>query len=233
MAWHISISLLIVSWTAVLPTMAEVVTSTPPGGPVTIHNGAYTIDIDADGKLDFTISNAPSSGTGSAITGSWSRVLQETGTGVYRGSDGLENAAALNLGQEVGPALAAGFLYADNGLHPSPTLHGYNVASSTSVGDPAWLDGQHHFVGTDLLVGADHHYGWIELSLQDSGVPTTAQPWYDVTVYHWAYDTQANQTITIPEPSPLGALLIIVVAATAIRRRRQTFPLMKLAWRTR
>jgi len=203
---------------AVCACRADVITGVPAGGPVTLHDGNFPVDLNSDGAVDFTIADTPLYAGGSVAVGSWTRVLESTGSGVYRGNT-TDQAVALSFGDEVGPALPGDFIYADSGLHPDPSLHYYNVSSGATDGDPRWLDSRHHFVATDLPVGTDHHYGWIEMSLEDSGAPTGGQPWYDTTIYGWAYETQANVPVAIPEPGPVG--LLALSAAVGVARRGQ------------
>lgn len=82
---------------------------------------------------------------------------------------------------------------------------------------PGWADGTNHFLGVDVSSGADHHYGWVETSLSNSGVPSSGQPWYDITICDWAYNTQANQAIAIPEPSSAGVFGVLAVWGFARR----------------
>ena len=204
----ISIGLLTFLASGLAPAKADIVTGAPPGGPVTIHNGSFDIDLDADSDADLAIADTSIPGDGFPPSGSLTDAREALHTGIYLyqpESGGY--AAALNLGDQIGSG-KGGFIYNTGGLAAAATIHVGTPNSSTGAGDPQWIDGAHHFLGVDLESGTDHNYGWVELSLSDSGIPTSAQPWYDVTVYDWAYDTQANQTITIPEP-PAFALAVL------------------------
>jgi len=65
-----------------------------------------------------------------------------------------------------------------------------------------------------FFAGEDLHYGWIEMSLDDSDL-------YTLTIHSWVYETQPGVGITfgvVPEPST-WALFLIGVACLACGRR--------------
>ena len=111
----------------------------------------------------------------SLVAGSTIEVPQGPNVGVYYGAGTAGCAVALDLGQSVGPSNGTNFLYSAPGLAGLAVIHLYSTSSPEGAGDPAWIDGQHHFLGVDLVSGSDgtdHHYGWVELSLQPSTTPT-------------------------------------------------------------
>lgn len=199
---------------------ASVILAAPPGGPVTLHQGIYPIDLNEDGSTDITLGDGPAYGPGTnEIGGSFSSVTQAFGVGTYRGGAIMDNAVAMDSGQQVGTITDPGdnFVYTDLGLGGSAIIHMYGGPTS-DTGGPAWTDGLHHFIGVDILSGTEHHYGWVELSLHPSATPTSGEPWYDLTVYDWAYDTRANQPLTIPEP-PSASVIGLLALGMVLRRR--------------
>jgi len=210
---------LIASLVGVCACRADVILGAPAGGPVTLHDGNFGIDLNGDAASDLQFRNGPAYG-GTNLTileTDWLDVFQAIGVGVYRGSGSGLDAIAMGSGQTVGPTNGSNFVYSQQGLFASAFIHVYNASTSSVGGDPNWTDGQHHFLGVDVLAGTDHHYGWVELSLRDSGVATADQPWYDATVYDWAYETQPNQPITIPEPMAQSVAAVVGLAAAAFR----------------
>jgi len=199
---------------------ADVITGAPPGGPVTLHTGSFSIDVNGDGAADVTIFDRGEI-SGPDVTGCEIDALMELNGGTYRGSGFGPLAVALSSGQQVGPSFGIGtnFMYSEPGILVLAIIRSFGPSSTDGAGDPTWIDGQHHFLGLDLPSGADHHYAWIELSLSDSGAPTVGQPWYDTTIYRWAYETQANAPVTIPEPSPLGIVCVVSLATVLVRPR--------------
>ena len=205
-----SINALLITIASTCACRAAVITGAPPGGPVTVHNGTFGIDVNSDGTIDLTISVQPST-SNNQVVGSFIQVVQAPGVGAYRGLTSVgENLWPLNPPDQVGATGPGGFLYSVPGLAAITTVDPYASPESGGVTMPGWADGRHHFVGVDVPSGADHHYGWVELSVQNSGVPTSASPWFDVTVYGWAHETVASQPITIPEPSTIGSIGVLV-----------------------
>jgi len=199
---------------------ADLIFGAPAGGPVTLHDGSFSIDVDADGAADVTITDRPQIST-AGLTGCSIGAFEELGIGAYRGSGFGFLAIALSSGQQVGPSSGLNFLYSVPGLLEIAMIRTYGPNPTDGAGDPTWTDGRHHFLGLDKLSGTDHHYGWVELSLSDSGAPTVGQPWYDATIYGWAYETQPNVPVTIPEPSTAGVLGMIAAGLCLTRRKRK------------
>lgn len=196
---------------------AAVIVGAPPGGSISLHDSSFAIDVNADGIPDLTVIDQPAYGSGSNnIVGSWIEARQALTVGVYRGTGTGEDAVALNAGDQVGANGPDDFVYSLNGLGSEAIIQWYYEQNQIQ-----WIDGAKHFMGIDVPSGSDHHYGWVELSLKPSTAPTSAGPWYDVTVDDWAYDTTANQPITVPEPAPLTILgMMIGGAALTLPRRK-------------
>ncbi len=111
-------------------------------------------------------------------------------------TDVLEN---LGLGIEIGPTLSfsSGFGGSTN-----------NFAN--------FISGEKGFVGFSLILDDGNDtvaYGWIEVTFQNDNTPGV--------IHGWAYDdTGAPLEVgAIPEPTQ-SMLLVLALAATAIRRRR-------------
>ena len=200
-----------------------VVVGTPPGGFATVQDGqTLGIDVNGDGSTDLQISNI------TVLEGGFSSSIfakLPVGWGVYRASFGGDTAAAMNLGDQVGPYDPNSFVYAESGIYSSmyAEIVGQPLGALGSApgGDPRWTDGAlvttgtHHFMGIDLWMGSDHEYGWVEMSVQHANALNPNL--YNVTVYDWAFETQLNQPVVIPEPS---SFLMLATTVLIFRGRR-------------
>ena len=102
-------------------------------------------------------------------------------------------------------------------------LNSYSEFSGLEQG--TWPASGAGFVGLALKRGADTHYGWIRLQLEDqgslNGPPDGASD--KITVVDWAWETVADRPIVagavVPEPSTLQLLAAGALGVHVFRKR--------------
>ena len=166
----------------------------------------YSIDFDGGGTDDITF---PSSG--------WSsKFAQVTSGSVLGSSSGNDNALALSKGYVISSGRTNWMTGADfwsSGYYYNST---YGTTSYYSYGN--WAGASNKYLGVQFNIGANTHYGWVELSANAAKT--------QFTVHGYAYETTPDGAIAagaVPEPGSLAlfALGAAGLAAWRIRRKKR------------
>jgi uncharacterized repeat protein (TIGR03803 family) len=168
--------------TAVQP---EAIIYTPTNvGCQGIRTCQFTIDLDNDGKADFTIFYSLGFHFCSYFKG-YTRgdvgVMPASGRGVMDGKQ-VEWAAALDTGDQIGPLQK---------FDPSGSVMtfwqrgGNSDCGGNNFVDGYWLDTGTHYLGLKFPGGGRAHYGWAQLTVTEDATTLTG----------YAYQTKAGKSI--------------------------------------
>jgi hypothetical protein len=134
-------------------------------------NSHYNLDLNHDGKTDFTISN-----TYSCSTEDFCRShLFTTPTNGTQGVEGPGSAYALNRGARIGPR-----------HHFSAWL--LLIFSSGACNNDHWCNVTNRYLGFSFKIHGQPHYGWARLNVSTGGGIVA-------TLTGYAYETVANKAI--------------------------------------
>jgi hypothetical protein len=181
------------------------------------RNASYALDLNHDGKTDFTIQNVEGGGTCTTdlCNPYFAKLAAQPTAG--NGAAGFVIASApwvfdLKAGARIGPSqYFRGSLLA--------TANGYPGSASSKNG--SWVNVKNRYLGLKFKIDGKIHYGWARLSVQVQNFSITA------TLTGYAYETIPNkpiiagettgQDVAIIRPAGLGDLARGVSAIPALR----------------
>ena len=170
------------------------------------RNASYALDLNHDGKTDFTIQNVEGGGTCTTTLCNpyFAKLAAQPAAG--NGAAGFVIASApwafdLKAGARIGPSqYFRGSMLA--------TANGYPGSASSKNG--SWVNVKNRYLGLKFKIAGKIHYGWVRLSVQVQNFSITA------TLTGYAYETTPNkpiiagetigQDLAITKPSSLGDL---------------------------
>ena len=170
-----------------------------PGAPTTVP-----IDINQDGLADFSFLDWATGSLAGLSIGI---------TGEVNGFWGYQP-FALNAGARIGTAYPGKFW----------TYGGMMALVSNDGVQGNWPNVTNKFVGLDISVNGQDHYGWAELNVVTGR--SMGGPFVDATLLGYAYDTVGNQAIlagqtsSTPEPGTLGLLALGSLGLACWRRKK-------------
>jgi hypothetical protein len=160
-------------WTLVTPPGAEAKVVYTPANRAISFNGKSVIDLNNDHIADFVFSGG---GLGNISTG-WVRPLNSNNH-VVAASGGTYWAAVLPAGAEVGPG--------DDFVGHKAVMVGACDCSGNIYYFGPWLNATNQYLGLEITINGQHHFGWARLTVDAKGAPT-------LTGY--AYETVAGKAI--------------------------------------
>jgi hypothetical protein len=190
-------------------------------------NSHYNLDLNHDGKTDFTISNNYACGTDNCWSGLFAKPMNGAqGVEGARTLGGFDWAYALDRGARVGPK------HAFSGLYLLIAGRG-----SCWPGDSRWCNVTNQYLGLSFKIHGQTHYGWARLSVYNQIRQISA------TLTGYAYETIPNKAIVAgqtkgpddisveepdaalimptPEPATLGAFAIGAPGLSIWRREER------------
>ena len=181
-----------------------------------VYSGVQNVAIPLhfDGVYVNLITNATStSEPGTWTTGAWINPFfggtqvasnEIVRPSVVTGTAGSEQLIKFTLAAEIDATNFYASTYNGSTTHTGPTLTQFAV-------------GIKGYIGLKILQGANTHFGWASMTVNDSGAGT---------LHDWAYNTTANEGIyagtqlAVPEPSR-ALLLAMSLLGLFMHRRRQ------------
>lgn len=194
------------AWLLVLPATRASIIVNWLDSPIVLHHGMFAsmqtpLDLDGDGVIDFTF------GASIGFVG-----VRSEGQNRYV----ISPSPPPNIGGPVEP------LYPDYEIGPDlDGSLGWFGINTDFAPFGIWFDsgssgnfrGHHAYMGIELFIEDNIHYGWINLMIGNDG------PYGEI--YSWAYESTPNTPImagAIPEPSTLLLLLTGGIGLLSLKR---------------
>ena len=177
-----------VSALALAPLAQAKVVYTPVQVNLVGPHSFYQIDLNHDGIVDFSLSNAVTITTDQFF---WQLLLGipvgNAALGTFVGHGFPIDARAMNSGSKIGPG---GAFYQSRGMLASVYYGGggLNVQGN-------WADVSNRYLGVRFQINGETHFGWVRLNVQINTTKLTV--FSRVTGY--AYETTPNQAIDAGE----------------------------------
>jgi hypothetical protein len=185
---------------------------TPAHRVIKVHE-KYLLDLNHDGKIDFTIANSASCATDECFSDLFQQPAVGNGVMGYTKATSYNSAWALKRGVRIGPR--------GQFLDRTTEMVGIRSAYPFSYVFGKWVNVQGRYLGLRFKVKGQTHYGWARLSVQ---VVRPPHPSITATLTGYAYETIPDKPIIAgatkgpddgeptslntptPEPATLGAL---------------------------
>ena len=148
--------------------------------PATGYSGGVALDLNHDGKTDFTFFNRTSFYNGNDVG---TAVVWMAGGSVV----GQQHPSALMRGANIGPS--AHFL--EVGSYSIRVEAGYGAKSGSDRLVGSWGGNlKNRYLGVRFLIDGQTHYGWVRLT-----ITTSPGASWSATITGYAYETVANKPI--------------------------------------
>jgi hypothetical protein len=123
--------------------------------------GRTTLDLNNDGTADFLF-EAVALGGGGHFSSNFVRPRSPNFVFAYSGW-----AAPLAAGVTVGPAQASQFKHHPKGME----IESFALSSGTNAIGP-WVNAQNMYLGLEITINGQHHFGWARISMPEHAAAT-------------------------------------------------------------
>ena len=167
---------------------------------VQVEFDVFPLDLNKDGVDDFEIQHGILSAPPWSSSYMVGLVQGVNGSVVGSSSSSWRYASKLAASSTVGP---------QQEFQPHGAMGSMSYSYSTWGSWPGEGKG---FAGVRFDINGEPHYGWIRMTVDDFMVPT---------IHDYAYETDPDTPVHIPEPCSLGMLALGAAGVTAMRKTRK------------
>ena len=140
--------------------------------------GAYKLDVNGDGVVDFELVNSTFGHGGGALISPAVQGNLVVGNGIY--------ASALTAGASIGPS--GPFAHR---TRAATSMAGWIDSSGSLFSNGPWKNSRNRYLGLKFLINGEVHFGWARLSIR----------YNTMLLSGYAYETVANQPISAGKQS--------------------------------